>query len=595
MIPILYEKTETSFNNNGLGFLTDAIKCEVTEARNGEYELKLEYPSNGQHQDLLTVGSKIKAKANETSELQLFKIYNVQKSLSNTILYEAEHISYELNGLPVISFGAAYKTAQETLNKLFSESILSHNFTCYADNASTLSTEINEPCSLRACLGGQKGSILDVFGGEYEFDNFNVKLLKNRGTETDVVIAYGKNLTDINQENSIEETYTHLLPYAKIEETVITLTEKTILLIDPETIGHTKTLIVDLSNEFAEGETITETALRTKATAYANRNNLTAPKVNLKVEFLQLWQTEEYKNIASLETVKLCDTVTIKFEKLNINAKAKVIKTVYDSLKERYIKIELGDAKSNFSETVQQIKASVSNVEKKVIANKKTATTELEAAILEATNLITGQNGGYVVLNPPNNPSEILILNTPSIETATKVWRWNVAGLGYSGTGYAGPYGTAITMDGKMNADYITVGTLSADRVRAGTLTSVNINSVNIASSNIDSVSDTNKTEIKDGVLAYFRKINGSWEPTARFNIIANAYGEYGAIMLTDRWYGIGRSIPGGVAADYVYEPDGTPKHGFSGGVTIDDLEVAGSNIINRLNAIEQRLTNGGL
>lgn len=590
MIPILYDKSATSFNNNGLGFLTDAIKCEVTEARNGEYELKLEYPTGGQHQELLTTGSKIKVKANETSTLQLFKIYNVQKSLSNTIVYEAEHISYELNGFPVVNFGAAYKTAQETLDKLFSESILSHSFTCYADNTSTLSTEINEPCSLRACLGGQKGSILDVFGGEYEFDNFNVKLYENRGMETDVVIAYGKNLTDIDQENSIEETYTHLLPYAKIEETVITLTEKTIQLIDPGTIGHTKTLIVDLSNEFVEDETITETALRTKATAYANRNNLTAPKINLKVEFLQLWQTEEYKNIASLETVKLCDTVTIKFEKLNINAKAKVIKTVYDSLKERYIKIELGDAKSNFSETVQQIKASVSNVEKKVIANKKTATTELEAAILEATNLITGQTGGYVVLNPPNNPTEILILNTPNINTATKVWRWNVAGLGYSNNGYGGPYGIAMTMNGAFVADFITVGTLSADRVRAGTLTSVNINSVNIKGSNIDSVSDLQKTEIKDGVLSYFRKVNGVWEPTARFNIIANNNGEFGAVMVTDRWYGIGKTIEEGVLTEYIYEPDGYEKHYFSGGMQVDRIVLAGNDLAQRLSAIEQRL-----
>lgn len=590
MIPILYDKSATSFDNNGLGFLTDTIKCEVTEARNGEYELKLEYPSNGQHQDLLTTGSKIKVKANETSTLQLFKIYNVQKSLSNTIVCEAEHISYELNGFPVVSFGAAYKTAQETLNKLFSESILSHSFTCYADNLTTLSTEINEPCSLRACLGGQKGSILDVFGGEYEFDNYSVKLHKNRGTETDVVIAYGKNLIDINQENSIEETYTHLLPYAKIEETVITLTEKTILLIDPGTIGHTKTLIVDLSNEFAEDETITETALRTKATAYINRNNLTAPKINLNVEFVQLWQTEEYKNIANLETVKLCDTVTIKFEKLNINAKAKVIKTVYDSLKERYIKIELGDAKSNFSETIQRIKASVSSVEKKVTENKKAATTELEAAILEATNLITGQTGGYVVLNPPNNPTEILILNTPNINTATKVWRWNVAGLGYSDNGYDGPYRIAMTMNGAFVADFITVGTLSADRVRAGTLTSVNINSVNIASSNIDSVSELQKTEIKDGVLSYFRKVNGVWEPTARFNIIANSNGEFGAVMVTDRWYGIGKTIEGGILTEYIYEPDGYEKHYFSGGMQVDRIVLAGNDLAQRLSVIEQRL-----
>lgn len=210
----------------------------------------------------------------------------------------------------------------------------------------------------------------------------------------------------------------------------------------------------------------------------------------------------------------------------------------------------------------------------------------LETAKENASALINNAFKGYVVITD----SEVLIMDTPSKETATKVWRWNAAGLGYSSTGYNGSYGLALTMDGAFVADFITVGTLSADRVRAGTLTSVNINSVNIASSNIDSVSDLQKTEIKDGVLSYFRKVNGVWEPTARFNIIANSNGEFGAVMVTDRWYGIGKTIEGGVLVEYIYEPDGWEKHYFSGGVQVDRLVLAGSDLEQRILAIEQRL-----
>ena len=339
-------------------------------------------------------------------------------------------------------------------------------------------------------MGGQAGSVLDVWGGEYEFDNFVVKLHAHRGANNGVKIQYGKNLIDINQENNISECYTHILPYALKDENgtkvYVYLTEKVIPLSVAENIGHSKACIMDFSDRFGEGEEITEAKLRQKATAYAQAAELGVPKVNITVSFVQLWQTEEYKNIAPLERVKLCDTVTVEFEKLKISASAKVIKTEYDSINEKYLSIELGDAKSTLADTIKTQNAAVATAIKAIKDVQDKATAEIQAAIATATAAITGQSGGYVVLNPPNNPQEILILDSPKLETALKVWRWNSGGLGYSSSGYLGPYTTAITQDGKIIADFIGGGTISGQSISGGTITGTTITGGTITGTTIN-------------------------------------------------------------------------------------------------------------
>jgi hypothetical protein len=208
--------------------------------------------------------------------------------------------------------------------------------------------------------------------------------------------------------------------------------------------------------------------LRAAANAYMVVNNIGVPKVSIEVSFVQLSQTEEYKDIAPLETVGLCDYVHIYFEKLGVSATAKVVRTEYDTLLDRYNKIELGDAKSTFGDTIINAIQSTSD--------DKVSFTELDNAVQRATSLITGNSGGYVrfVYNADGFPEEIVVMDTDSIDTAEKVWRWNKSGLGYSSTGYDGTYALAMTQDGAIVADFITTGTLSANRVRAGQITSVN-------------------------------------------------------------------------------------------------------------------------
>ena len=504
MIPILYAKTESTFTHNGIGFLKDATKCTVTEERNGSYECSLQYPITGQWYDQITEGCIIKAKANDTSEPQLFRIYKSSKPLKGIVTYSAEHISYDLNGIPTLGFSVKNVTPQAAITRAIQDAGLPSAFTAISDISTLNSSTILTPCSVRAILGGQAGSVLDVWGGEFEFDNFVVKLHKHRGSDRGVSIEYGKNLKDLKQEANIADCYTHLMPYARYSqdgegdekiEVYVYLSEKVLPLNNAENIGHSKAYIMDFTDRFGEGEAVTEEALRAKATAYAAAAELGVPKVNITVSFIQLWQTEEYKNIAPLERVMMCDTVAVRFSKLGVTARAKVIKTTYNTLEEKYDSVELGDAKSSFADTVNKQQAAIEEIKTSVQKGQAAATEQLKKAIANATSLITGHSGGYVVLNPAEKPQEILILDAPTLEEAVNVWRWNSGGLGYSSTGYNGEYALAMTMDGAIVADFINAGILNGALLQADSVQSSSIsqhykaeitNEIGVATSSVE-------------------------------------------------------------------------------------------------------------
>lgn len=504
MIPILYAKNESTFTHNGIGFLKDATKCTVTEERNGSYECSLQYPITGQWYDQITEGCIIKAKANDTSEPQLFRIYKSSKPLKGIVTYSAEHISYDLNGIPTLGFSVENVTPQAAITRAIQDAGLPSAFTAISDISTLNSSTVLTPCSVRAILGGQAGSVLDVWGGEFEFDNFVVKLHKQRGSDRGVSIEYGKNLKDLKQEANIADCYTHLMPYARYSqdgegdekiEVYVYLSEKVLSLNNAENIGHSKAYIMDFTDRFGEGEAVTEEALRAKATAYAAAAELGVPKVNITVSFIQLWQTEEYKNIAPLERVMMCDTVAVRFSKLGVTARAKVIKTTYNTLEEKYDSVELGDAKSSFADTVNKQQAAIEEIKTSVQKGQAAATEQLKKAIANATSLITGHSGGYVVLNPAEKPQEILILDAPTLEEAVNVWRWNSGGLGYSSTGYNGEYALAMTMNGAIVADFINAGILNGALLQADSVQSSSIsqhykaeitNEIGVATSSVE-------------------------------------------------------------------------------------------------------------
>ena len=490
MIPILYAKNASDFSNNGIGILKDAISCEVSEERNGSYSLTLKYPISGNWFSSIGEGSIVKAKPNEISDPQLFRIRKSSKPIKGTVTFYADHISYDLSGLPVMGLTMASTTPGAAMTEAIEASPIQSGFTAWSDIGTLRGIDITEPRSVRALIGGQAGSVLSIWGGELEFDNFAVKLHSSRGSNNGVILNYGKNITDAKQERNIESCYTHFCPYAVktvnttsasgeiIDQQKITvkLSEEIIELVDPHDIGHSRALILDMSDQFGEGEEITEAALRIKAEEYIESHELGTPDVNITVKFVQIWDTPEYESFAALERVRLCDVVTVRFEELGISATAKVIKTVYDVLKERYSSIEIGSAKESLADSFESVEGQIKETSETVSENKSAQEAALNNAIIEATNKITGNAGGYVVLHPANYPSEILIMNTNDINTATKVWRWNSSGLGYSSNGYAGTYGLAMTIDGSIVADYITTGTLTAINISGCTISGGTLN-----------------------------------------------------------------------------------------------------------------------
>lgn len=451
MVPILFEGTETSFTSNGIGRLSDAISCEVTENRNGAYELLMKYPIDGVHFEDIIHGRYIFARPAKYADNQPFEIYEISKPLNGIVTICAYHISYRLSKIPVMPFAAG--NISNALNGLVTNSAESNPFTFTTTKTTVANYNQTEPRDARSCLGGVQGSILDVFGGgEYEFDKFNVKLWQNRGQNRGFEIRYGKNLIDLKQESSIEDTITGIVPYYKNESVTVVLPEKVIETESAQNFPYPRTVPVDLSNEFTEIVPTVE-QLRAAGNAYIASHEIGIPKVSLDVSFVNLADTKGYEDIAVLEDIRLCDTVRVVFEKLGVDATAKVISTVYDSIKEKFIKVELGTASNTLA-------TRIADTEKQQAQQSSV----IQDAVDRATNLITGVSGGYVVINRDDEgkPYEILVMDNEDINEAVHVWRWNKNGLGYSDTGYDGTYALAMTSDGEIVADFITTGILRA-------------------------------------------------------------------------------------------------------------------------------------
>ena len=468
MIPILYPADETSFTSNGLGRLPDATECIVTEERNGAYELRMMYPIDGLHFSDIQINRFIYAVPADGKGKQPFRIYSISKPLNGIVEINAEHVSYQLSHIPVSPFEAGSLAA--ALVGLKDNAAEACPFTFWTDKTVTGNFKVTEPVSLRSRLGGVEGSLLDVYGtGEYEFDHYTVKLHLHRGTNNGVTLRYGKNITDIKQEENIANTYTGVMPFWKGDvdgtETTIMLTEKVLHSANAANFPYQRTIPLDLSSNFESQPT--EAQLRSAANSYMTSNNIGVPAVSIDVSFIALWQTEEYKDVANLERVNLCDTVTVEFPALNVSAQAKVIKTEYDVLRDRYQSLELGDAKTNFTQTLS------AEISSNTSAMKQLPTKSyMQKAVDHATELITGGLGGHVIMktNADGEPEEILIMDTDDISTAVNVIRMNQAGIGFSTDGYDGPFSTAWTIDGHFVADFIDTGNLNATLITTGVL-----------------------------------------------------------------------------------------------------------------------------
>ena len=492
MKPILFPAGQTSFNTNGLGRLTDAISCIVTEERNGSYELHMEYPIDGHLMGEITYNRIICAVPADNKAMQPFRIYRISKPLSGIVEIDAEHISYQMSHIPIMVFTTIGLT--NALSGLKNHGAENNPFRLsregsFGSAADANSFTVTKPDNLRSLLFGQEGSILDTYGGEWEFDGYDAILHYSRGSDNGVTIRYGKNLTDLKQEENIQNTYTGICPYWQGQDennsvVLVTLPEEVVHSVSAANYPFQRTKIVDFSSEFQTQPTVAQ--LRAKAQSYIESNEVGSPKVSLDVSFVALHQTQEYENLTKIDHINLCDIVTVVFPLLNVSTKAKVVKTEWDVLKDKYKSITIGEIGGRLSSSIQE---SENKAVERAVAQSQQAgdSTYATAAALNSlavdvtriggnaltalfiARAIAGENGGRVMirLENPNNdeqhklPMEMLVLVDGTVlATTQKMFRLDESGLMYSSTGYNGTWTGVIDGNGKVNASAL-LGTIA--------------------------------------------------------------------------------------------------------------------------------------
>lgn len=343
MIPILFEKDEKVFDTNGLGRLRDCTRCECAEERNGVYEVEFDYPTDGAHFNELLCGRIIGAEHDDTQDMQPFEIYAYSKPIDGVVTFKAFHISYKLGKMTVLN-GGAINNINDAFTLLKNNATPSNPFTFWTDIESTnyMSGAEGAPKTVRQLLGGVEGSVLDAYGGEYEWDRWTVKLWSERGKIRDYTIRYGFNMVDYQEDTDYSETFNAIIPYWQGQDEYgnEVIVRGGVISSGTTYDNETACVPVDLTDKFEDQPTVS--ALETMAQSYMSANQPTLPAQNIKVDFVRLQDSEEFKNYAQLQNCNLCDSVHVVFPRYGMDGYFKIVKVVYDVLLERYISMELG-------------------------------------------------------------------------------------------------------------------------------------------------------------------------------------------------------------------------------------------------------------
>ena len=442
--PILYKANETNFEHLGVSVLSDASKCHVSREKNGIYILEFDYPVNGKDVDKIKEGMYIKSDAGYRTKNQRFIVSKITKTQNEFKLY-CQHISQvkttmnairpDITVTSVSAMGALRAWRDNLLDsreEFFVQSDIS------TLNSTTWKVENIE--NARDALGGKAGSILDVWGGEYEFDNLNITLHRSMGIDNPTIIAYGKNLLDLEQEQSILETYTSVFPFKKYtddnnREQLITLPE---ILLDSTHLNkftHRRILKVDFSSD-ENLKTVEQ--LRSKAKRYIKSNNVGVPKTNLKINYQDLSKVEGIFDTPALEQIDLCDRLKVYYDELGIlNENAKVVKVIWDVILEENHEIEVGDSRSSFVDSTSAKLESLQAQNDSVLDRINALVAEQEAAFdrffKEKSKVIEDRaKGGYekVKLEIEKNQREKAIELENKIEETKQIAETTVKMVG---------------------------------------------------------------------------------------------------------------------------------------------------------------------
>lgn len=452
MKPRIYAANETAFASNGLGVLNDCISCNVTEERNDSFELKLVYPIDGQHYDAIKQRAIIMAQPRPDANPQPFRIYRITRPISGKVTVYAEHISYDLTRIVASPFKATGISA--ALSGLKTNAATDCPFTFWTDIADTSGDfENSAPSSIRSNLGGRDYSILDMYGGEFEWDGYTVKLWNHRGADRGFTIRYGKNLVDLTQEENCANVYTGVYPYwADNDGNLVTLSEKIVKA--DGTFDFENIMPLDCSAEFSEQPT--EDALREYTQNYIKKNKIGVPEVGFEIQFAKLSDSVEYADLKALEKILLCDTVSVIFLQLGVAAQATVTKTDYNVLTGRYNSITVGQVSRGIHRTIALQEGEIAGNNSDTGKNT-TGLKQLKTYTNEQVQII---NGKLELIN------EDIITRTSQVDINNKTLYINRQGVmgtkGTVGGHYALYKGASTTVDFVRSVTLI-VGVLTYD------------------------------------------------------------------------------------------------------------------------------------
>ena len=347
MIPILYDKTETAFTSNGIGRLRDCISCIVTEERNGIYELDFQYPVDGANYDLIQVGRIVGVTHDESGDIQPFDIVSFEKPIDGIVTFHCVHISYRQSYLTAT--GTNVQSLSDAFT-LFGNATPTNPFTYWTDKTSTgyLGCADGVPKTVRSMLGGIEGSVLDAYGGEYEWDRWTVKLWSARGSYRDFAIRYGVNMLDYNEEYDSSSCYSSCIPYWTDGTTTIVGDKQTSGGINPS--GREQCIPLDVSEKFENQPT--KAQVESMGASVMASANPTVPTQNITVSFVRLQDMGEFADYQNLLQCKLCDTIKVIFPDFNSSGTFKIVKTVWNVLTSKYDEMELGDLSMSLSEAL---------------------------------------------------------------------------------------------------------------------------------------------------------------------------------------------------------------------------------------------------
>lgn len=451
--PRIYEPTEKDFSHNGLGIMIDTTRCDVTEQANGKYEVEIEHPLTSRFSNYFENGYQIKAKPNDQEDYHIFEIKNTYKdTISNTILIYGQSRTYKLGNREVQHVAIDSKNGYEAMAAIENGMDEPSDVKLFSDIKTTSST-VFEARNVLGCIAGEQGSMLQYWGGEIKREPFKLSLLRRRGRDNVGTVRYGKDLVGLKVKFDWSSIVTKVLPYADLQNSDDGTTKR---IYGNAVLSDLATNYPDVYSkhiQFTEEQGVKDLASlnRVAANYFTSINSGSdKPKISIELEVEKLTDSEEAKEFAKFRNYGLFDTFSVYHKLYDIHIETKINSVVYDSLTEKNKKIYAGDAQMAFyTKQSYELQETIKTLTKKGYMSE---------FVDYVTNLINGVEGGSVLQYPKNKPHTTYYMDTDSRDTAKDVIAINNQGLGFSRTGWLGPFVNAWGIDGTLNADFIRAG-----------------------------------------------------------------------------------------------------------------------------------------